>query len=67
MPKVGSFVKLLFDGLDDGGMAMPGHQGSETQVVVDVLVAVEIMNAAAPPVLHKERIGFVVAVVAGDS
>src|SRR5258707_7712320 len=63
----GSFMKLLLDGLYDGGMAMPSHQRAEAQVVVDVFVAVEVVNAAAFAILHKKRIGLVVAVVFFDS
>src|SRR5260370_21268274 len=65
--KGGSFMQLLFDGLDDGGMAMAGHQRAETKVVVDVFVAVNVMNATALSILHKERIGLVMAVVARNS
>src|SRR6266403_4849724 len=35
--------------------------------MVDVLVAVEVMNAAAFSILHKNRIGLIVAVITGDS
>src|SRR5690349_24816261 len=46
-----ALMELLLDGLDDGGMAMPSHQRAKTQVVVNVLVAVNVMNPAALPVL----------------
>src|SRR5207302_8564553 len=62
-----SFVQLLFDRLDDGGVAMSGHQRAETKVVIYVFVAVNVVNAAALPILHEERIGFVVAIVAGNA
>src|SRR5260370_39696779 len=60
--KGGSFMQLLFDGLDDGGMAMAGHQRAETKVVVDVFVAVNVMNATALSILPKERLALVMAV-----
>src|SRR5260370_18940625 len=63
----GSCMKLLVDGLYDGGMAMPSHQRAEAKIVVDVLVAVEVVNAAAFAILHKKRIGLVMAIVAGNS
>src|SRR6266851_2523768 len=63
----GSFMKLLLDGLYDGGMAMPGHQCAKAEVMVNVFVAVEVVNAAAFAILHKKRIGFVMAVVTGDA
>ena len=63
----GSFVQLLFDRLDDGGVAMSGHQRAETKVVIDIFVAVHVVNAAALSILHEERIGFVVAIVAGNA
>ncbi len=46
---------------------MPGHQRAETEVVVDVFVAVDVVNPASLSILHKNRIGLVVAVVARDS
>ncbi len=45
---------------------MPRHQRAETQVVVDVFVAVDVVNPAALSILHENRIGLVVAVIAGD-
>src|SRR5712692_5609893 len=62
-----TFVKLLFDGPYDGGMAMPRHQRSEAQVVIDVFVAVNVVNAAAFALLHKNRVGLVMAIVARNS
>ena len=46
--KGGALVQFLFDSFDDRGMAMPGHQRAEAQVVVDIFVAVDVVNAAAP-------------------
>src|SRR6267154_1313195 len=63
----GSFMKFLHNGLYDGGMAMPSHQRAEAQVVVDVFVAVEVVNAATFAILHKKRIGLVMAIVAGNA
>src|SRR5260370_11794539 len=63
----GSFMKLLLDGLYYGGMAMPSHQRAEAQVVVDVFVAVEVVNAATFAILHKKWIGLVMAIVAGNA
>src|SRR5215472_4832123 len=45
-------MEFDFDGFDDGGMTMPSHERAETQVVVDVFVAVEVMNPAAFSVFH---------------
>ncbi len=62
-----SFMQLLLDGLHHRGMAMPGHQCAEAQVVIDVFVSIDVVNLASLPVLHKQRIGLVVAVVAGNA
>ena len=35
--------------------------------MIDVFVAVEVVNAAAPAIFHEERIWLIVAVVAGDA
>jgi len=64
-PESRALVQLLLDGLDDGRVAMPRHQGSETQVVINVFVAVDVVNPAALPVVHKNRIRLVVAIIAG--
>ena len=43
----GAVVQAPFDGLHHRGMAMSGHERAETQVVVDVFVAIEIAELAA--------------------
>src|SRR6267143_1201531 len=63
----GSFVELLLDGLYYGGLAMSGHQRTEAEVVVDVFVAVEVVNAATFAILHKKWIVLVMAIVAGNA
>ena len=45
--KGGAAVQLLFDRFDHCGMAVAGHQRAETQVVVDVFVAVQVVDPAA--------------------
>src|SRR2546423_8756125 len=61
-PEGSSFMQLLLHGLHDGGMAMPGHQRSETQIVIDVFVPVDVVNAAALSILDENRIRLIVAV-----
>jgi hypothetical protein len=61
----GAFVQFLLDGSDHRGMTMPGHQGAKAQVVIDVFVSVNVVNAAALPFLHEDGIRLVVAIVAG--
>ncbi len=51
-----AFVQFLFHRFHHGGMAMPGHQRPKTQVVIDVFVAVDIMNLAALAILYKNGI-----------
>ena len=63
----GAGAETLFHGLHDRGMAMSGHERAETQVVVDVFVAVEVAELAALSLFHKNRIGIVSAIVAGHS
>src|SRR5438093_10734362 len=62
-----SFVQLLFDRLDDGGVAVPGHQRTETKIVVNVFIVIDVVNTAALSILHEKRIGFIVAIVAGNT
>ena len=63
----GAFVEFLFDSFDDRGMAVAGHERAEAEIVVNVFVAVDIVDAAAFAVFDEDGIGLVVAVVAGDS
>jgi len=49
------------------GWQCPGHQRTEAEVVVDVFVAVEVVNAATFAILHKKWIGLVMAIVAGNA
>jgi hypothetical protein len=46
---------------------MAGHQGAETQVVVDVFMAINIVDAAGLPFLYKDGIRLVMTVVAGNT
>ncbi len=57
----------LLDRLHHRGMAMPGHERAEAQVVIDVSVAIEIAKMRALAFLHEDRIGIVGAIVAGDT
>ena len=63
----GSGGKTFFDRFHDRWMAMPGHQRSETEVMVDVFVAVKITEAAALTFGDKDRIRIVSTVVAGHA
>ena len=65
--KGGAAMQLLLDGLDDGGMTVAGHERAETEVVVNVFVAIEIVNAAGFSIFHENRIRLVMAVVAGHA
>ena len=46
---------------------MPGHQRAETQIVVEVFVAIEIAEMRALAFRHKNRIRIVGAIVAGHA
>src|SRR5262249_40462291 len=61
----GALVEDLLHRFDDSGMAVPGHERSETEVVVHVFVAVEIVDAPGFALLHEDGVGLVVAIVAG--
>ena len=63
----GAGAETLFHCLHHGGMAMPGHERAETEVVIDVFVAIEVAELAALSFFHKNRVGIVSAVVAGDA
>jgi len=63
----GATMKFLFDSFYHGGMTVASHQRTETQVVVNVFVAIEIVNTAALSILDKNRIRLVMAIVAGNA
>src|SRR5580692_4221874 len=63
----GAFVQLLLNGFHHRGVAMSGHQCAKAQVVVNIFVAVEVVDAAPLAVFHEDRIWLVMAIVAGDS
>ena len=65
--KRGAAMQFLFHGFDHSGMAVAGHQRAETQVVINIFVAVEVVDFAALSVFHEERIRLVMAVVAGNA
>jgi hypothetical protein len=48
-------------------MAMPRHQRAESQVVIDVFVAVKIAKFAAAGLFHENRPRIISAIVAGHS
>src|SRR6266542_4664131 len=48
-------------------MAMPIYQRAVAEIVVDVFVAIHIVNAAALAVFHGDWIGRVITIVAGYS
>src|SRR5690348_7176349 len=60
-------VKFLLNSFDHGGMAMAGHERAKTKIVINVFVAIEIVNAAAFSVFYENRIRLVMAVVAGNT
>ena len=62
--KGGAAMELLLDGFDHGGMAMPGHERTETEIVINVFVAVEVVNPAGFPVFHEDRIRLVMSACA---
>src|SRR2546421_88251 len=47
----------LGDRLDDQRVRMPHHHDTEAVMKVDVLVAVDVPDAAAFPVVDKDRLG----------
>ncbi len=63
----GAGAETLLHRLHHRGMAMSGHERAETQVVINVFVAIEIAELAARSFFHKNRVGIVSAIVAGDS
>jgi hypothetical protein len=46
---------------------MPCHQSAETKVVIDVFVPIDVAEFASAALLHKDRVGIVSAVVAGNA
>ena len=60
-------MEFLLDGFDHGGMAVAGHQRAETEVVINIFVAVEIVNAASFSIFHENRIRLVMAIIAGNA
>ena len=63
----GAGGKTFLNGLHDGGMAVSGHERAESQVVVDVFVAIEIAELAAAGFFHEDRPGIVMAIIAGHA
>ena len=63
----GAGRQALLDGLHDRGMAVPGHERAEGQVVIDVFIAIEIAELAAAGLLYEDWPGIVSAIVAGDA
>ena len=63
----GAGGEAFFNGLHDGGMAVPGHERAEGEVVVDVFVAIEVAELAAAGIFYKDGPGLVVAIVAGNA
>src|SRR5439155_7649776 len=60
-------MQFGFDGFHDRGMAMTRHQCAKTKVVVNIFVAVHVVNLAAFAVFYENWIWLVVAIVAGYS
>ncbi len=56
--------KPLLDGLHHRRMAMSGHQRAESQVVIDIFIAIEIAKFAAAGFFHKDRPRVIGAIVA---
>ena len=63
----GALVQLLFDSFHHRRMTVPGHQRSETQIVIDVFVPIDVVNSPCFAVFHKNGIRLVMPVVAGNS
>src|SRR2546428_1960453 len=61
-----AFMQFLFDGLYHGVVAKPPHPRPVAQGVINVLVAIDVMNAAAFAILDKNRVRLVVPVIAGN-
>ena len=62
-----ALVQARFHGLNHRRMRVARHQRAETQVMVNVFVAVEIANLAPRRLRHKQRIRIVGAIVAGHA
>jgi len=63
----GAGGQALPDGFHHRGMAVPGHERAETEVVVNVIVAVEIAEMRTLAFFDKDRIGIIGAIVARDA
>ena len=59
--------KASFHRLHYCGVTMPSHERTETKIVIDVFVAVEVTKPTASSFFHKNRIGIVGAIVARHS
>jgi len=46
-------------------MAVAGHERAVAEIMIDIFVAIQIVDARAVAVAHKQRVGRIVAVVAG--
>ncbi len=60
-------VQALSYGLHHRGMAMPGHQCAEAEVVVDVVIAIEIAKVRPLAFFDEDRIRIVRPVVTGNA
>ena len=67
MPNIVPVAQPFFNGLHHRRMTMPGHECSEAQVVIDIVIAVEIPKVRALPFFHEDGIRIVSAVVAGNA
>ena len=61
----GAGGEAFFNGLHHRGMAMSCHERAESQIMVDVFVAIQIAELAAAGFFHEDGPGFVVAIIAG--
>src|SRR5262249_22653567 len=60
-----ALVEFLLDCLDHGRVTVTRHQSAEAKIVVNVFVAVDVVNPAAFAVFDKNGIRLVVAVNSG--
>ena len=65
--KHGAGAQASRDGLHDGWMTVSGHERAESQVMVDVFIAIEIAKFTAAGLLHEDGPRIVSAVVAGHT
>src|SRR5439155_3658081 len=59
--------EALPDGANYGGMAVPGHQRAETEVEIEVLIAVEVAQARTQGVSNEDGIRVVDAEIAAHA